>query len=117
MIIRLRNIILLFPLLIAVAINGLAQTGLYVPRSAKIFFAGDSATIFTNVYNDGQFGIGRTAVVNFKGVTWNNDISSRITDESELGNGVSGIGGIVRFLAPDQRLTGTASAPQFVTGG
>jgi hypothetical protein len=111
------HIIFLISLLFAFALYSPAQTGFYVPRSAKIFFAGDSATIFTNVYNEGQFGIAKNAIVNFKGVTWNNDVTSSITDESLLGNGVSGTGGVLRFLPPDQRLTGTAFAPQFVIGG
>jgi hypothetical protein len=112
-----RHTILFFGLLITLAKISTAQPGLYVPKSGKIFFVGDSATIFTNVFNDGQFGIGKNAIVNFKGLTWTNDIASSITDDSFLGNGVSGRGGILRFLTPDDRLTGNLPTQQFLTGG
>lgn len=74
-----------------------AQSGFYVPQSARIFFAGDTATIFSSVLNAGNLGLGKNAVVNFKGKHWENDIGSLITDTSNLGNGVNGSGGLLRF--------------------
>ncbi|HTE28118.1 T9SS type A sorting domain-containing protein [Flavitalea sp.] len=97
--------------------TSIAQPGFYIPKSGKIFFTSDSATIFANVFNDGQFGIGKNATVNFKGLTWTNDIASSITDESSFGNGVAGQGGLLRFLVPDTRLTGNLPSQQYLTGG
>jgi hypothetical protein len=78
-----------------------AQSGFFIPPKAKIFFNGDTATIFSNVINRGQLGVGKKAVVNFKGNQWENDPLSLITDDSNNGDGVSGQGGIARFLSPD----------------
>lgn len=75
-----------------------AQTGFYVPQSARIFFAGDTATIFSNVLNAGKLGIGKNAVVNFKGKHWENEAGSMITDTSNGGDGVNGSGGLLRFM-------------------
>lgn len=74
-----------------------AQTGFYVPQSGKIFFVGDTATIFSNVLNAGKLGLGKNAVVNFKGKHWENESTSFITDESNNGDGVNGTGGLLRF--------------------
>lgn len=81
----------------------LAQQGFYVPSAGKIFFTGDSATIFSNVINNGNFGLGKNAFVNFSGTIWNNSPLSFIPDESNAGNGVTGIGGWVRFLSDSIR--------------
>ena len=81
----------------------MAQSGFYVPKSGKIFFNGDTATIFSNVINRGQFGVGKKAFVNFSGKSWDNDIFSQITDESANGSGITGIGGWVRFLSDSIR--------------
>lgn len=80
-----------------------AQTGFYVPKSAKIFFNGDTATIFSNVINYGNLGVGKNAFVNFSGNVWENDPQSMITDESLSGNGVTGTGGWIRFLSDSMR--------------
>lgn len=80
-----------------------SQTGFYIPKSAKIFFNGDSATIFSNVINYGNFGVGKSAFVNFSGTVWDNDPQSLITDESLSGNGVSGTGGWIRFISDSIR--------------
>ena len=80
-----------------------AQTGFYIPKSAKIFFNGDTATIFSNVINYGNLGVGKNAFVNFSGNIWENDPQSMITDESLSGNGVTGTGGWIRFLSDSIR--------------
>jgi len=80
-----------------------AQTGFYIPKSGKVFFKGDTATIFSNVINRGHLGVGKNAFVNFTGKTWNNDPQSLITDESNSGNGVIGTGGWIRFLSDSIR--------------
>lgn len=80
-----------------------AQAGFYVPNQGKIFFKGDTATIFSNVINEGKFGIGQNAVVNFSGQRWKNEPLAEITDESNGGLGVSGTGGWVRFIADSFR--------------
>ena len=81
----------------------IAQTGFYIPKSGKVFFKGDTATIFSNVINQGHLGVGKNAFVNFTGKTWNNDPQSLITDESNSGNGVFGKGGWIRFLSDSIR--------------
>lgn len=107
-------------ILLCGGIHSSAQMGFYVPRYAKIFFNGDTATIFSNVQNHGNFGIGENAYLNFKGRTWENAPTSLITDESSGGNGVSGNGGWVRFLSDSvlQQIIGgynaaTKSGPAF----
>lgn len=82
---------------------GAAQSGFYIPKSAKIFFNGDTATIFSNVINYGNLGVGKNAFVNFSGKTWENDPQSLITDESFSGSGVAGTGGWIRFLSDSTR--------------
>jgi hypothetical protein len=77
-----------------------AQQGFYVPLNAKIFFSGDTATIFSNVINDGNFGIGRKAFLNFSGTVWENDAQSSITDESLFFPALRPVGGWVRFMSP-----------------
>ena len=97
-----------------------AQTGFYIPSAGKIFFSGDTATIFSNVLNKGKLGIGKNAFVNFTAKKWENDPLSLITDESNSGNGVSGTGGWIRFLSDSirQQINGgynaaTRSGPSF----
>jgi hypothetical protein len=80
-----------------------AQSGFYVPKSGKIFFGGDTATIFSNVINDGNFGIGRKAFINFSGTIWENDPLSSITDESLFFPALRPVGGWVRFMSPYKR--------------
>jgi hypothetical protein len=80
-----------------------AQSGFYVPKSGKVFFNGDTATIFSDVINNGQLGVGKKAFVNFSGKTWENSPLSPITDESNNGSGTSGIGGWIRFLSDSFR--------------
>src|SRR5688572_27140455 len=76
----------------------LAQQGFYIPKASTIFFNGDSATIFSNVLNEGRLGVGKKAVLNFKGSVWENNQQATITDESNGGTGVEGTGGLIRFL-------------------
>lgn len=92
--------IIAFILLLACA-AGYGQQGVYVPKKGKVFFAGDTATVFSNVINQGQLGLGKGALLNFKGARWENDAAALVTDESNNGNGTTGIGGTVRFLRPD----------------
>jgi hypothetical protein len=86
-----------------------AQPGFYVPKTGKIFFSGDTATIFSNVINEGNFGIGRKAFINFSGTIWENDPLSSITDESLFFPSLRPVGGWVRFISPFKR--------QIVKGG
>ena len=81
-----------------------AQSGFFVPPKAKIFFSGNTSTIFSNVTNQGQLGVGKNATVNFKGQQWENDPSALVTDESNNGNGTTGQGGMINFLVPDTSL-------------
>jgi len=94
-----------------------AQTGFFVPAKGKVFFSGNTATIFSNVTNHGQFGVGKNAVVNFKGKQWENDPLSVITDESSNGNGITGEGGAIRFLVPDTSLPSSFNQQQILIGG
>lgn len=80
-----------------------AQTGFYIPKSAKIFFNGDTSTIFSNVINYGNLGVGKNAFINFSGKVWENDPQAMLTDESLSGNGVTGTGGWIRFLSDSIR--------------
>ena len=104
-------------LFLLVAVNSHAQVGFFIPKSGKVFFNGDSATIFSNVINYGQLGFGKRSVVNFKGTTWENDQLSSITDETDDGNGTHGEGGILRFLLPDDSLPASVNQQQFLSGG
>ncbi len=113
-----KNIILIILLFIGYAVN--AQTGFYIPSAGKIFFIGDTATIFSDVINNGHIGVGKNALVNFSGKIWKNDPQSLITDESNAGSGVSGIGGWIRFFSDSirQQINGgynaaTRSGPSF----
>ncbi|WP_205513627.1 T9SS type A sorting domain-containing protein [Longitalea arenae] len=96
MILRLRHIILL-NLLLAAAFTATSQQGIYVPKKGKVYFSGDTATIFSNVYNYGKLGVDKKAVVNFKGRKWENDKEAMITDEGNAGEDASGVGGLIRF--------------------
>lgn len=95
----------------------IAQTGFYVPSTGKIFFKGDTATIFSDVTNYGRFGVGKNAFVNFSGKVWKNDPQSLMTDET---NGITGSGGWIRFLSDSFRQqinggynTATKTGPSF----
>lgn len=87
-----------------------AQQGFYIPNQGKVFFNGDTATIFSNVLNGGKLGIGKNAVVNFKGRVWENEPQSSLTDESHNGEGTIGTGGMLRFLSTD-------TTRQYIHGG
>lgn len=80
-----------------------SQSGFYIPKQGKIFFTGDTATIFSNVINHGNLGIGKNSVVNFEGQNWQNDPQAAITDETNGGMGVAGQGGMDRFVSPQYR--------------
>lgn len=95
--------IILFLLSVLSGIQSFAQTGFFVPQSGSVFFTGDSATIFSDVLNKGNLGIGKKAVLNFTGQLWENDPLSLITDEANNGKGVSGSGGLVRFFGTSVR--------------
>ena len=93
------------------------QSGFYIPSKGKIFFTGDTATIFSDVKNSGQVGVGKNATVKFKGKKWENDADALITDESNNGDGTTGIGGIIEFLIPDETLSTSIIQQQRITGG
>ncbi len=95
-------------LMVLIRLSLFAQQGFYIPANARIFFNGDSSTIFSDVINYGNVGLGKNAIVNFNGENWENKYNALITDESDNGYGVSGIGGLLRF---------TGITPQYVTGG
>ena len=78
----------------------MAQQGFYIPKQGKVYFAGDTATIFSNVINYGNLGVGKKATVDFKGYSWQNDPLSLITDES---SGTTGVGGWIRFIGDTLR--------------
>lgn len=80
---------------------GAQQPGFYVPKKGKIYFSGDTATIFSNVVNQGKLGVDKKAVVNFKGKKWENDPNALITDEGNKGEDASGTGGLIRFNGKD----------------
>src|SRR6476620_8644297 len=86
-------------LFLLVRVIGFGQQGFYVPNNAKVFFIGDSAGIFSDVINSGLIGLGKKAVIEFKGLNWSNDLSSILSDEANNGLSVSGVGGVVRFSA------------------
>ncbi len=86
------------------------QQGFYVPKKGKIYFAGDTATIFSNVINQGKLGVDKKAVLNFKGKKWTNEADALITDEGNKGEDASGTGGVVRF-------NGTDNVRQQIDGG
>jgi hypothetical protein len=104
-----RHIILLL-LLLAGVLTGKCQQGFYVPEKGKVYFAGDTATIFSNVFNHGKLGVDKKAVVNFKGKKWENDQEAMITDEGNRGEDATGVGGLIRF-------NGTDSGRQQIDGG
>jgi hypothetical protein len=106
--IQYRHIILL--LLLACSFTARAQQGFYVPKKGKVYFSGDTATIFSNVINHGKLGVDKKAVVNFKGKKWTNDAGALITDEGNKGEDASGVGGVIRF-------NGTDSGRQQLDGG
>lgn len=108
------HIVLFILALLSCSATLFGQQGFYVPKKGKVFFAGDTATIFSNVTNHGQLGLGKGAVVNFKAGRWENDAAALITDESNNGDGTAGTGGTVRFLLPD---TSFINRRQLLIGG
>src|SRR4051812_13204416 len=113
MIHRYGHIILFLLALIGCSVMVSGQSGVYIPQKGKVYFAGDTATIFSNVINKGQLGINKNAVVNFKASRWENDPLALVTDESNNGNGTTGMGGTLRFLRPDTSFPGQ----QLLIGG
>lgn len=83
-----------------------AQQGVYIPKNAKVYFKGDTATIFSDVQHKGHIRIGKKAVVQFKGKRWENGDSATIEAEEN--------GGLIHFLTPD--LPGT-DGRQIMVGG
>lgn len=86
-------------------IQATAQSGIYIPSNANVFFAGDTATIFSNVINNGNLIVSNNSVINFEGKNWKNDSKATINKDS-----VSTTAGVIRFHS-------TASAPQQIDGG
>lgn len=84
------------------------QPGIYIPKKGKVFFANDTSTMFSNVVNQGKLGIGKNAVVHFKGKSWENDEDSRIIDETDTING-AGVGGQLHLDSEVER--------QIISGG
>ena len=80
-----------------------AQSGIYIPKKGKVFFSADTSTIFSNVINQGNFGVGKNAVVDFKGKSWRNEGEGQITDDTNGGTGTGGVGGLIRFIAEGMR--------------
>jgi hypothetical protein len=107
-----RYIIHLILALLLLFLKATAQQGFYVPATGKIFFVGDSATIFSNVTNQGNLGIGKNATVNFSGKNWNNGAQAQITDNSNNGTGIAGEGGWLRFMSDSlkQQISGGYNA-------
>lgn len=86
---------------------------MYVPENGQIFMhSADTTTVFSNVMNDGNIGSEKGAVINFLGTKWENNTGSQMPDESSAGTGITGTGGIFRFMLSSYN-TGT----QFVLGG
>lgn len=111
-----KNIVIILTLITATGtLRG--QTGFFIPKQGKVFFNGSTATIFSDVLNEGQLGVGKGAIVNFKGKQWENTTSSRITDESSRGNSTIGQGGMIRFLLPDSTRPPFFNQQQYVIGG
>ncbi|HEY1199860.1 MAG TPA: T9SS type A sorting domain-containing protein [Niastella sp.] len=92
-----RHIIFLLLLLSSFVAGKAQQSGIYVPKAGKVYFSGDTATIFSSVVNQGKLGVDKKAVLNFKGKKWTNDAGSLITDEGNKGEDASGKGGVIRF--------------------
>jgi hypothetical protein len=105
-----RHIILSLLLLTGFLVAQAQTSGFYVPKKGKIYFSGDTATIFSNVVNHGKLGVDKKAVVNFKGKKWENDSDALITDEGNQGEDASATGGIIRF-------NGIDSGRQQIDGG
>lgn len=93
----------LLVMLAGLAFPAMAQQGVYIPKKGKVYFSADTSTIFSNVINQGNFGVGKKAVVNFKGKTWENDAEGKITDETDGGTGTRGAGGLIRFIGEGMR--------------
>lgn len=81
----------------------IAQQGVYIPHTGKIFFKSDSATIFSSVINQGSIGIGENAFVNFTGEVWENTPASLLTDEYYDSAAVAVKSGWIRFLSSTRR--------------
>lgn len=113
---NLKHIILTL-LLYTFTMAAIAQAGFFVPQQGKIFFNGNTSTIFSDVLNQGQLGIGKGAIVNFKGRQWENAPTSRITDESIRGNSTVGQGGMLRFILPDSTQPTFFEQQQYLIGG
>ncbi len=73
------------------------QQGIFVPDKAKIFFSGDTAALFSDVINEGKFGVGKNAFIYFHGKKWENALQGLITDDDNNGESGLGAGGIIRF--------------------
>jgi hypothetical protein len=86
-----------------------AQQGIFIPKKGKVFFVADTSTMFADVINHGTMGVGRNAVINFKGKKWENDAEAQITDETNSGSGIDGVGGLIRFISE--------GTPQQLVGG
>lgn len=81
--------------LLTLTCTAFSQSGFYVPKKGKIFFKGDTATVFSNVVNEGKLGIGKKAVVNFAGEKWTNTADAEIAADTTAGVAE---GGWIRFI-------------------
>jgi hypothetical protein len=87
-----------------------AQQGFFIPKNGNVYFGGDTATIYSNVTNNGKLGVDKKAVINFNGTVWENAPNAAITDETDS---TTGTGGWIRFTkktAPQRLLSGYNAA-------
>lgn len=79
-----------------------AQDTVFVPAVSRVgVLTGDPVSIYSNVVNEGAILTNPNAVVNFYGKYWYNVVGSALLDESV--DGVSGTGGVFRFLGNNPR--------------
>ena len=94
-----RNIIILLVFLGLSQVIHAQSPAVYVPPNGQVFVhAPDTTALFTNMTNDGSFGSEKGSVVDFLGTSWENNTGSQMPDESSAGTGLTGTGGIFRFL-------------------
>ena len=83
-----------------------AQQGFFVPKDATVHFGGDSSTIFSDVLIKGKVGVDKKAVINFKGMVWENAPDATISDETDS---TTGTGGWIRSV-------GSTAAQKLIAG-
>lgn len=91
-----------------------AQQDVYIAPGERLQVnQGESFSIYGNMVNNGAFGTGNNALVQFFGKSWSNGTGASLPDEST--NGISGRGGMFRFSA-NNPLYGSQGSQQ-VFGG